>query len=237
MDSDHPFLIGREDADGDTASTTITVKVKDDAPDAKDDGRTTVTGDTITGNVTSNDVVGQDTPGTVTKVVFNNTTYNVPATGTVTINGTYGTLTIDKTGAYTYVSKSKVDGVDKFTYTLKDNDGDTDTAVLSIDVNNENCIPQIIKPADEIVDETDLANGVITETGTVTANFSRHYRYTGAALTTDLAWLIGAAFAPLVALGVSAKFGLVGLVVYLLSGALCTLAALGINRAIESREQ
>lgn len=73
--------------------------------------------------------------------------------------------------------------------------------------------------------------------GTVTANFSRHYRYTGAALTTDLAWLIGAAFAPLVALGVSAKFGLVGLVVYLLSGALCTLAALGINRAIESREQ
>lgn len=73
--------------------------------------------------------------------------------------------------------------------------------------------------------------------GTVTSNFSAHYRYTGAALSTDMAWLIGAAFAPLVALGVSAKFGLVGLGIYLLSGALCTLAALGINRAIETRDQ
>ena len=73
--------------------------------------------------------------------------------------------------------------------------------------------------------------------GTVTANFSSHYRYTGAALSTDMAWLIGAAFAPLVALGVSAKFGLVALGIYLLSGALCTLAALGINRAIEARDQ
>ncbi|MDL5034874.1 MFS transporter [Comamonas resistens] len=73
--------------------------------------------------------------------------------------------------------------------------------------------------------------------GTVTSNFSPHFRYTGAALSTDMAWLIGAAFAPLVALGVSAKFGLVALGIYLLSGALCTLAALGINRAIEARDQ
>ena len=36
--------------------------------------------------------------------------------------------------------------------------------------------------------------------GAVTANFEAKYRYTGAALTSDLAWLIGAAFAPLVAL-------------------------------------
>lgn len=73
--------------------------------------------------------------------------------------------------------------------------------------------------------------------GTVTSNFSPRYRYTGAALSTDMAWLLGAAFAPLVALGVSAKFGLVALGIYLLSGALCTLAALGINRAIEARDQ
>lgn len=73
--------------------------------------------------------------------------------------------------------------------------------------------------------------------GTVTSNFSSHYRYTGAALSTDMAWLIGAAFAPLVALGVSARFGLVALGAYLLSGALCTLAALGINRAVEARDQ
>ena len=67
--------------------------------------------------------------------------------------------------------------------------------------------------------------------GAVTANFGRRYRYTGAALTSDLAWLIGAGFAPLVALGLCANFGLSWLGAYLLSGALGTLIALGINRA------
>lgn len=69
--------------------------------------------------------------------------------------------------------------------------------------------------------------------GTVTANFSTQYRYTGAALSTDLAWLIGAAFAPLVALGLSVQFGLVALSLYLLSGVVCTLGALRINRLME----
>jgi MFS family permease len=68
--------------------------------------------------------------------------------------------------------------------------------------------------------------------GAVTSNFEARYRYTGAALTADLAWLIGAAFAPLVALGLSAHFGLAFVSVYLLSGALGTLAALGLNRAL-----
>lgn len=68
--------------------------------------------------------------------------------------------------------------------------------------------------------------------GAVTANFGQRYRYTGAALTSDLAWLIGAAFAPLVALGLCAQFGLEWLGAYLLSGAIGTLAALGINRRL-----
>lgn len=71
--------------------------------------------------------------------------------------------------------------------------------------------------------------------GTVTANFSRHLRYVGAAYSNDLAWLLGAAFAPLVALGVSSRFGPIAVGLYLLSGVICTLAALGINRAIEAR--
>jgi MFS family permease len=72
--------------------------------------------------------------------------------------------------------------------------------------------------------------------GAVTANFSAQYRYTGAALTADFAWLIGAAFAPLVALGLSAHFGLAYVSVYLLSGAACTLAALRVNRVLEARD-
>jgi MFS family permease len=69
--------------------------------------------------------------------------------------------------------------------------------------------------------------------GAVTANFPAKFRYTGAALTSDLAWLVGAGFAPLVALGVSAKFGLAYVGLYLLSGAVCSLAALSLNRALD----
>ena len=72
--------------------------------------------------------------------------------------------------------------------------------------------------------------------GAVTSNFETKYRYTGAALTSDLAWLVGAAFAPLVALGLSAHFGLQFVSIYLLSGAACTLAALSLNRAMDIRD-
>ncbi len=71
--------------------------------------------------------------------------------------------------------------------------------------------------------------------GAVTANFSARYRYTGAALTSDLAWLVGAGFAPLVALGLSANFGLDYVSLYLLSGAVGSMAALSVNRALEIR--
>lgn len=68
--------------------------------------------------------------------------------------------------------------------------------------------------------------------GSVTSNFLPKFRYTGAALTADLAWLVGAAFAPLIALGLSARFGLVAVSVYLLAGAACTLLALRVNRSL-----
>lgn len=71
--------------------------------------------------------------------------------------------------------------------------------------------------------------------GAVANSFGPQYRYTGAALTSDLAWLLGAGFAPLVALTVSSEFGLAWVGIYLLSGALCTLAALAIDRRSEAR--
>lgn len=71
--------------------------------------------------------------------------------------------------------------------------------------------------------------------GAVSSNFSSQYRYTGAALTSDLSWLTGAGFAPLVALGLSSKFGLGWVSVYLLSGAVCTLVALLFNK-LETQE-
>jgi len=71
--------------------------------------------------------------------------------------------------------------------------------------------------------------------GAVTSNFPKRARYTGAALTSDLAWLFGAGFAPLAALLLAERFGLVAAGGYLLSGAIATLVALGLNSELARR--
>ena len=71
--------------------------------------------------------------------------------------------------------------------------------------------------------------------GAVTNNFPKRARYTGAALTSDLAWLFGAGFAPLAALALTEAFGLVAAGAYLLSVALGTLIALGLNVELARR--
>ncbi len=65
--------------------------------------------------------------------------------------------------------------------------------------------------------------------GTLASNFAVARRYTSSAIVADLSWLFGAGFAPLVALWMSSKLGLIGSGVYLASGAVCTLLALGLN--------
>ncbi|MGB3813594.1 MAG: MFS transporter [Shinella sp.] len=69
--------------------------------------------------------------------------------------------------------------------------------------------------------------------GAVSSRFTKYYRYTGAALTSDLAWLVGAGFAPLVALGLASSFGIIFIGGYLISGAICTIAALSLTRALD----
>ena len=64
--------------------------------------------------------------------------------------------------------------------------------------------------------------------GAVASSFSKGYRYTASAMTSDLAWLVGAAFAPFVALYLSSRFGLMSSGGYLLSGAVGTLVALAV---------
>jgi MFS family permease len=72
--------------------------------------------------------------------------------------------------------------------------------------------------------------------GALAANFEARYRYTGSALTSDVAWMIGAGFAPFVALSLSAYLGLGYVSLYLLSGAVGTLVALWINRRLEDKD-
>ena len=68
--------------------------------------------------------------------------------------------------------------------------------------------------------------------GALSSNFDPRHRYTGSALTSDLAWLFGAGFAPMVALWLSSQYGLIAAGGYLLSGAIGTLVALWLNREL-----
>ena len=68
--------------------------------------------------------------------------------------------------------------------------------------------------------------------GVINGSFSPRHRYTGAGTTATISWLVGAGFAPLAALLLASHFGLLSVGVYLASGAVCTLAALGMNREL-----
>ena len=73
--------------------------------------------------------------------------------------------------------------------------------------------------------------------GVINSSFAPHYRYTGAAIVSNSAWFLGAGFAPLVALFLASRLGLWSVGLYLLSGVLCTLGALAINREFGKRHE
>ncbi|WP_353429755.1 BapA/Bap/LapF family large adhesin [Paracoccus denitrificans] len=91
--------------------------------------------ETITGNVIDdNDTV------TETTVVTHVNGVAVGGAGTTPIIGAYGTLIIDKDGNYSYTPNPDASGigqVDEFTYTLLDDDGNTDTATLYVGIDSD----------------------------------------------------------------------------------------------------
>lgn len=72
--------------------------------------------------------------------------------------------------------------------------------------------------------------------GSLNSAFPQAYRYSGAAIGSDLSWLFGAAFAPLVALLLALNLGVSYTGLYLLSGAVVTLAVLRVSRIFETRD-
>ncbi len=107
------FGVVATDIDGDRAYAPITINVLDDAPVAHNDvnhfysnvGHTD--GNVITGlhgGAGAADTVSHDVPNHVTKVQFGSTVVDVPETGTATIAGAHGVLTIAADGSYTYAA-------------------------------------------------------------------------------------------------------------------------------------
>ncbi|HET9638434.1 MAG TPA: Ig-like domain-containing protein [Allosphingosinicella sp.] len=119
----------------DTATLTVTVSGLSGVPNAIDDTATTTENSSVSGNVLTNDTDPENDPLTVSD----------PGTYV----GTYGTLTLNANGSYTYVPNAAADGLavgetgqDVFTYTATDG-GASDTATLTVTVNGVNDAPTI----------------------------------------------------------------------------------------------
>ncbi|MFB1630759.1 retention module-containing protein, partial [Pseudomonas sp. AP-1] len=131
-----PVLVS--DRDGDIAQGSLDVNIRDDAPKAHDDSNAVTATEqhtALTGNVLGNDVQGAD------RVVG-----GPVIAGTFT--GTYGTLVLAADGSYTYTLNTNDpdfknlggggNGLEHFTYTIKDADGDTSSATLTLNISNLN---------------------------------------------------------------------------------------------------
>jgi VCBS repeat-containing protein len=126
------FTVSGTAGDGFEISTTI-----DRSPVAQDDSLTINRGSTLTGNLFANNGSGADADPsgdaiTVTRV--NGATFTVGTPITLS-NGTL-TITNAATGAFTFVPNVDSYGTQTFTYTVSDASGGSDTATVTILVND-----------------------------------------------------------------------------------------------------
>lgn len=143
--------------------------VKDDG-DAIPEGSFVATGNVISGAGTTSGSAGADTPGTITGVTSptGHTATGLPD-GTLVIVGQYGTLTINPDGSYVYDrDPGSPDGVvEKFTYTLTDDNGVTSNADLLIDIGTPVDKPHVRTDVDVVpLGSTVTTGNVITGVGT-----------------------------------------------------------------------
>ncbi|TLX79454.1 DUF4347 domain-containing protein [Pseudomonas nicosulfuronedens] len=144
-----------------TASFTVVIHGRDDTPIANDDTRTAIEaggtnngtpGAPASGNVLDNDTDVDSVPNGETKVVDALRTGTKAAGGTLidltasggVIAGSYGTLTLNANGTYTYVVNDSLAAVqalklgdslvESFTYRMHDTDGASSIAQLTITI-------------------------------------------------------------------------------------------------------
>ncbi|AUG00952.1 RTX toxin [Pseudomonas sp. 09C 129] len=171
------FNVFASDGDGSSASGVLDVNIVDDLPTAHPDVVMADEGTTLSGNVLGNDIGGADGPaitGAVVGVRAGSDTSTSAIGGLNTsINGLYGTLTLDAFGNATYHSNpnsvTAPDSQDVFVYTVRDADGDESTTTITIQIcGNElravtdQDITVFEKALDLSKDGQDLAAGTVT---------------------------------------------------------------------------
>ncbi len=154
---------------GDTSSVALNIDIRDDAPLAEADTvLASEDGVATSGNITVNDRIGADeNTSPVTGVIAGTGT---PVSGNIglAVSGTYGELTLNADGSYTFEIDNTLPSVqglalgetvsDIFTYEITDGDGSTHTAHITVIVSGANDAP--VASADTIIlDEDASASG------------------------------------------------------------------------------
>ncbi len=143
------FAYQATDSSVNSAWTTVTFNVNDTAPVAIADSDVVGYGSTVYGNVISGaggTGSGEDTVladgATLSSVTYQGINYSsFDASGNLTIPAEHGNLMINRDGSYSYQSTEMVVTAvpdELFTYTILDNDGDTSSAVLTVNHDNIN---------------------------------------------------------------------------------------------------
>jgi T1SS-143 domain-containing protein len=109
----------------------------DDTDQLAAGSKSSATGNLITGDGTQTGSAGADsaTGGHITAIAGKGGEDSSFAGGKLSVMGEYGKLSVDAQGNYVYQANKGVENVrDRFTYTLADNNGATDTASLVVEI-------------------------------------------------------------------------------------------------------
>ncbi|WP_336957775.1 beta strand repeat-containing protein [Sphingobium aquiterrae] len=172
------------DGDGDTVDGTLSISVDDDTPLAAndtdsvtEDGPTSANGNVLTGTGSDGNPAGADSLGADGPAVGGAVTGIAGGTIGVAHAGSYGSITLNADGSYSYALNNALPAVqqlddgetlsDVFTYTISDRDGDTTTATLTITINGRNDAP-VVGSGIAIVSEEGLASANADGSGTPT---------------------------------------------------------------------
>ncbi|MFQ2676864.1 retention module-containing protein [Aeromonas caviae] len=148
------FAVSLVDSDGDSASNTLSVQIVDGAA--------------------------------ISQVVSSNGNSDSNPAGGFTVTGLYGTLTMGLDGEYSYTltaASVPVGASEVFTYTLKDGDGDTDPATLTINIAQDTRVP-VLTIGNATVDEEGLPEGTAASGNSEIFNGSFTINTQGENLTT-----------------------------------------------------
>ncbi|MFZ3183997.1 MAG: VCBS domain-containing protein, partial [Pseudomonas sp.] len=174
------FSLTTSDGTANSAPASIVIEIVDDVPTAFADTNSVEEGGVTTGNVLtygSDDVFGADGPtlgGGVVGVKVGSDT-STPASGSlgIALVGSYGSLTLNANGSYSYDGAPNVvppaGATDVFTYSIQDGDGDLSTTTLTINLtdsgpqaSNDDEVLVYEKALDTTQTGSDIAAGSVT---------------------------------------------------------------------------